>query len=324
MRVIALEEHFFPEEVVYHGQIIPERSGMNYGRASEFGDARLADMDAAGVDVQVLQCQTWFPHDMADDAAESLRLAQLCNGVAKEMVDGNPDRFAAWATLPTSHPELAADELERAVTTLGARGAVLPGHVNGRFLDDQFYWPIFAKAESLGVPIYMHPRNPPQAVIDAYYSGFSPEVNVALASGAWGWHCETGLHALRLIVSGLFDRYPELQIVIGHLGENVPYSLDRAAWMLDGLAGKLERGVAEYFRQNFYLTTSGYFSDAPLVCAISVVGADRIMFAVDYPFADSATAVSWLANAPISDGDREKIAHGNAERLLRLAETTAV
>lgn len=325
MRYIAIEEHFFPDFVSLGESPIPEiEHQAGFKRMADWGEGRLADMDAAGIDMQVLSMPTWLVQDMVDQPDEALRLARLTNDTAYKAVKANPDRFAAFATLPTAQPEAAAQELERAVGTLGMRGAMIPGHVRGRFLDDQFFWPIFEAAEKLDVPIYLTIRNPPPVVMEAYYSGFAPEVNHALAWAGWGWHCEGGLHCLRLILSGVFDRFPNLQIIIGHLGENLPFSIDRADWFLSATAKNLERRVGDYFRNNFYITTSGYFYVPPLQCALAAVGVDRMLFAVDYPFADNAEGVQFLENAPISPADRAKIAHENTERLLRIHPLPAV
>ena len=329
MRLIAVEEHFFPAEVPIPEPALPQQRGQDYSKQGNPDDARLADMDASGIDMQLLSMPTQVIAAM-DDADESLRLARLFNDAAAAAVEAHPDRFAALATLPTSQPDVAADELERAVKTLGLKGALIAGHIpliagqaRGRFLDDQFFWPIFERAQKLDVPIYLHPSKPPAEVMEIYYSGFEAPLNAALGWAGWGWHCEAGLHSLRLIVGGLFDRFPDLQIIIGHMGENIPFSLDRADWFLSGTATHLKRRVAEYFQDNFYITTSGYFSVPALQCALAAVGADRILFAIDYPFADNDEGRRFLETAPISAVDREKIAHGNAERLLRIPPAAA-
>lgn len=318
MRVIAIEEHFFPTEILaLMASPTPPQGGPDYARMTDVGAARLADMDASGIDMQVLSTPTDMVA-MEDDVGRALELARIANDIAAAAGEAHPDRFSAFALLPTWHPAVAADELERTVTTHGFKGALLAGHIRGRFLDDQFFWPIFERAQALDVPIYLHPGKPPEAVMQAYYSGFEPPVNLALGWAAWGWHCEAGLHALRLILGGVLDRFPNLQIIIGHLGENLPFSIDRADWFLSGTAKNLQRSVAEYYQQNFYLTTSGCFSIAPLQCALATIGVDRMMFAVDYPFANNAEGHAFLEQAPISPGDRAKIAHLNAERLLRI------
>ena len=320
MRVIALEEHFHTAEslAAWGKTPIPEQPGQTFESVmADLGDLRLADMDRGGIALQVLSNPVHQFYEMSDPE-RAVSSCRNSNEAAAEAVKTHPDRFAAFAMLPMMHPDAAADELERTVLTHGFKGALIPGHVQGRFLDDKFFWPVFDRAAALNVPIYLHPRTPPKAVMDAYYAGFDTPVSTALAWAGWGWHGETGLHALRVILGGLFDRYPDLQFIIGHMGENIPYFLDRADYFLSGTAKHLKRRVAEYFHDNFYITTSGFFSVAPLLCALSVVGADRILFSVDYPMADNLEGTAFLKSAPISPADREKIAHGNSERLLRI------
>jgi predicted TIM-barrel fold metal-dependent hydrolase len=318
VRVIAIEEHFWTDGIraaTGRGRPTPGFADIAV-KLGDLGERRLADMDAAGIDVQVISVNA--PATQNLDAAAAIPLARDANDRLAAAVAAHPDRFAGFATLPTADPAAAAAELERAVTGLGFKGVMIHGHTRGRFLDDQAYWPVLERAEALGVPIYLHPTFPIPAVMEAYYSGLDPRVGAVLATNAWGWHAETGLHALRLIAGGVFDRFPALRVIIGHMGENIPFSLARADERLTPVATHLKRSVAEYFRENFYVTTSGYFTDPPLICALMVLGADRIIFSVDYPFSDNLPARAFLDRAPLSPADREKIAHGNAERLLRL------
>jgi uncharacterized protein len=318
VRVITLEEHFWTGAIRdANRQIMPPRAFGDLGdKLADLGPRRLADMDAAGIDVQVLSVTA--PATQELEPATAVALARDANDQLAEAVAAHPSRFAGFATLPTPDPAAAAAELERTVTDLGFKGAMINGHTGGRFLDDRAYWPVFEQAEALGVPVYLHPTYPTAQVMEAYYAGFDAPVSAALATAGWGWHAETGLHALRLVLGGVFDRFPGLQIIIGHMGENIPFSLARADERLSPVATHLKRPVAEYFRENFYITTSGYFTDPPLLCALMVLGADRILFSVDYPFSGNARGRSFLDQAPVSEADREKIAHGNAERLLHL------
>jgi predicted TIM-barrel fold metal-dependent hydrolase len=239
------------------------------------------------------------------------------NDELAEAIRGNPDRFAAFAMVPTPEPDAAAEELRRAVAELGFKGAMVHGTTRGRFLDDRFFWPIFEEAERLGVPVYLHPAPPSAAIREAYYGGLAPEVAYALATWAWGWHVETGLHAMRMVLGGVFDRYPELQVVIGHMGEAVPFLLGRADSVLGPFA-TLQRPVREYFVQNFHYTTSGLFTTPPFNCLLEIAGASRVLFAVDYPFSSNEQALAFLRTVAISSEDRERIAHGNTEALLRI------
>lgn len=316
MRVIAIEEHFSTSGI----RAAAGRRGAGLAGTvallDDLGEQRIAGMDAAGIDLQVLSVNP--PATQQLEPAVAVPLAMRTNDHLAAAIAAHPDRFAGFATLPTADPEAAATELERAVTDLGFKGAMVHGHTHGRFLDDQTFWPFLQRAESLGVPVYLHPTFPAQQVMEAYYGGFDAAVSEVLATAGWGWHAETGLHALRMVVGGVFDRFPGLRVIIGHMGEHIPFSLARADERLSPVAGHLERRVAEYFQQNFYITTSGYFTDPPLECALAVLGADRIIFSVDYPFSDNTAARAFLDRAPLSRADREKIAHGNAERLLGL------
>lgn len=329
MRTIALEEHCLTPELreLLGPQIHPYYAVHRWppalgARLMDLGDGRIAEMDAQGIDVQVLSMvQPGLEHT---EAARAVPVARAFNDRVAEAIAAHPDRFAGFAALPTADPKAAADELARAINELGFKGALVNGRTLERFLDDQFFWPMFESAEALGVPIYLHPMPPPKAVYDAYYSGFGEAVGFMLGAPAWGWHIETGLHALRLILAGVFDRFPKLQIIIGHMGEVIPFMLARidetigGRLALDPAKSPIELSVPEYFQRNFHITTSGLFTDPPLRCAIDTLGIDKILFAVDHPFSDGAKARRWIDQAPITDEERAKIAHGNAERLLGL------
>ncbi len=283
---------------------------------ADLSETRLADMDAAGIDVQVLSHMV--PGPEALEPARARTFASEANNHLAKTVAAHPARFAGFAALPMSDPAAAADELERAVKTLGFSGALVNGMVQGRFLDDSVFEPVLARAESLGVPIYIHPSFPPQSVMDAYFGGLDPLQSLMLATAGWGWHSETALHTLRLIISGVFDRHPRLKLIIGHMGEMLPFMLARIDHILTPLSPKLRQRVADYFQTNIWITTSGVFTEPPFQCALSVLGADRILFAVDYPFSANKVGRAFLDAAPISKADRAKIAHGNAEHLLGL------
>jgi len=312
MRVITLEEHYLTPEV----NQIARRRGHTPPALFDVGEDRLAAMDAAGIDVQVLSMAA--PALQEVDPATSIPAAANANDQLAVLVAARPDRYAGFATLPTSDPKASAAELERSVRDLGMKGAMVHGPTRGHFLDEQAYWPLLETAEALGAPLYLHPTYPPPAVFAAYYSGLDQPVANVLAAAGWGWHAETALHSLRLIMAGIFDRFPGLQVIIGHMGENLPFYLERADRKLGAVAGNLNRTVAEYFLTQFWITTSGFISVPPLQCALAVVGADRILFSVDYPFDDMTRSREFLDAAPLAPADREKIAHRNAERLLGL------
>jgi predicted TIM-barrel fold metal-dependent hydrolase len=329
VRVIAVEEHFAAPgikratsggEWARRTRELGER-GLRLGGAviealDDVGEDRLAAMDAEGVDLQVLS-QTQ-PGAEALEPGEATALAGEANDFLAAAIARHPTRFAGFAVLPTPAPEAAAAELERAVTKLGLKGALINGRPGGRYLDEPAFWPIFECAERLGVPIYLHPALPPPAIRDASYGGLPPAVAHWLSIAAWGWHVDTGLQALRLIAAGVLDRFPKLQVVIGHMGEAIPFLLERTNLTLSQAITGLEREVKDYFTQNFYVTTSGFFAYPPLLCLLLTVGADRVLFAVDYPYSSNREGRAFLEGAPISAADLGKIAHANAERLLGL------
>ena len=317
MRCIALEEHVLPAELAdeVRGAARSEQQDRLRRALQDVGEGRLAVMDEAGVDVQVLSVVA--PGSQVAESGRAVELARELNDRTAEAVRAHPDRFDALASLPTQVPEAAAEEARRAVEELGFCGVVLNGHTGGRFLDQPEFEPVLAAVEQLGVPAYLHPSYPPRAVSEAYFGGMDPGLGAALSTAGWGWHVETGMHVLRMAVGGVFDRHPGLQLVIGHMGENLPFSLLRADAVLSPqLPGP--RPVAEVVRSHVHLTISGYTTVPPLQCALEVFGADRVLFAADHPFGDSAEHVRFLQRAPISPADRAKIAHGNAEALFGL------
>jgi predicted TIM-barrel fold metal-dependent hydrolase len=289
--------------------------GMS-GALDDAGDARLQAMDAAGIDVQVLSALAHAVQELSPGQAQAV--SRNLNDRMAAAVAAHPGRFRAFATLPMCDPIASAAELSRAVEELGFAGTMIHGQTHGVFLDDPSAAPVLAAAERLGVPVYLHPAEPPAAVRAAYFAGLEPAVAGMLATAGWGWHAETGLHVLRMVVSGVFERFPGLQLIVGHMGENLPFSLARADERLTPVASGLSATVADTVLGHVHVTTCGYTTSPPLLCALMVFGADRMLFSVDYPFSDSAQAAAFLREAPVSPSDREKIAHGNAERLLRL------
>jgi uncharacterized protein len=323
MRTITLEEHFASpaflagpgRDLKARAQQFGERAAKLLEQLCDLGEKRIADMDAAGIDVQVLSLTS--PGTEQLEPADSTSMASEANNLLAEAVKKNPTRLAGFATLPTAIPEQAADELERTVREHDFKGALINGHHRGRYLDDTFFWPLLARAESLNVPIYLHPTQPPKPVIEASYSGFSPIVNEMLAGPGWGWHIETAVHVIRIILGGVFDQYPNLQIVIGHLGEGLPSMLQRLDVMPIALT-KLKHPISTYLRENVHYTFSGFNFTATFLNLLLEVGVDRIMFSADYPYQSMSQARAFLDQIPVSASDREKIACHNAERLLRL------
>jgi len=311
--LIALEEHMLPPELAdevaeVHGQPPGIRAAL-----TEWGERRLAVMDEAGIDVQVLSVVAPGSQEVPEDRA--VDVARRLNDATAAAVAEQPDRFRALASLPTQQPDAAAEEARRAIEELGFAGVIVQGHTDGHFLDEPAFGPLLSMVETLGVPVYLHPTYPPQAVFDAYYRTPDPRVGQLLSIAGWGWHAETGMHILRMAAGGVFDRHPALQVVVGHMGENLPFSLMRADSILTPVTG---RSVAQAVLDHVHLTTCGYTTVPPLLCALQVFGADRILFSADYPFGDSVEHAAFLRTAPISPTDREKVAHRNAEALFRL------
>jgi predicted TIM-barrel fold metal-dependent hydrolase len=323
MRTIALEEHFAtPLFLDGPGQDLKNAALKFEGRGTklieplcDIGDKRIAAMDAAGIDMQVLSLTS--PGTEQLDAAEAIALSRESNDALAAAARKNPRRFAGFAALPTMVPDKAAAELESRIRSGGFVGAVISGHVRGRYLDDKFFWPILEAAEALNAPIHIHPTKPPQAVFDAYYSGFSPLVNDMFGSPAWGWHIETAIHVVRLILGGAFDRFPKLQLVIGHLGEGLVGLFQRLDTMTPAMT-KLQKPVTAYLRENVHYTISGFNFPATFLDLLLEVGAGRIMFSADHPYQSMEKAVAFLQQLPVSAADRERIAHGNAEKLFGL------
>jgi predicted TIM-barrel fold metal-dependent hydrolase len=287
-------------------------------RLADLETLRLQDMDTSGIDLQVLSDIGSSLAPRSGDAG--VQLTRESNDQVAEAIAAHPDRFAGFATLPMTEPGAAAGELERAVRSLGLQGAMIFGTTNGRFLDDPAFLPVLERAAALSVPIYLHPTMPPAPVREAYYTGLDPAVGFVLSTSGWGWHSEVGIHALRLILAGVFDRLPTLQIIIGHMGEMIPFMLARIDDTLTPMAKQLQQPVSEYFLHHFHITTSGFFTDPPLLLAMQVMGADRIMFSVDYPFSTNEQGRAFLDHASLSPADKEKISHLNVERLLSLAQ----
>jgi uncharacterized protein len=322
MRTITLEEHYAtPGFLKGPGRGIVERAKVGGRMAqileqvSEIGEKRVAEMDAARIDVQVLSLNS--PGVEQSEAAEAAELASEANDFVAAASKHHPSRFAGFAALPIAAPEKAAAELERTVREHGFKGALINGHHRGRYLDDKFFWPILERAQSLRVPIYLHPTQPPQTVIEASYAGFSPEVVYMLSSAGWGWHIETGVHVIRMILGGVFDHFPDLQIIVGHMGEGLPFMQSRLDIMTPEMTG-LRRPISAYLRENVHYTFSGFNFTPTFLDLLLQVGVDRIMFSADYPYGSMAQARAFLDQLPVSAGDRERIAHGNAERLLAM------
>ena len=282
----------------------------------DVGDGRLAEMDAAGIDVQILSLNA--PGVEQAEVSEQVAIARESNDFLADVIKKNPKRFAGFASLPVAAPDQAAEEFDRRVKQQGFKGALINGHTRGRYLDDKFFSPILERAEALNVPIYLHPTVPPKQVAEILYGGFAPPVSAAFQSAGWGWHIETGVHLIRMILGGVFDRYPKLQVVVGHLGEGVPFMLPRLNRNLPPGLTKLQRPLAAYLRENVHYTFAGFNFPATFLDLLLEVGAERIMFSVDHPYGSMKEARAFLDHIPVSATDRERIAHGNAEQMFKI------
>jgi 2,3-dihydroxybenzoate decarboxylase len=318
--VVALEEHYWDTEVQTHfKERGPEmRNPEMLQRLNDLGELRLKEMDEGGIDLQVLSHGA--PALQRLDAETAVALGRRANDRLHQAILKHPARFAGFAVLPTADPKAAADELERAVTKLGFKGAMVHGLtlVGGQnlFLDDKRFWPIFERAQALDVPIYMHPAVPHKAVIDAYYKDYLDQFP-GLMTAAWGFGVETATQGIRLVLSGVFEAYPKLKIILGHLGEGLPFHLWRINMTL-ARQGNRPTPFRDTFREHFWITTSGNFSTPSLLCSVMEMGADRILFSIDYPFVPNPPGLKWMDTVPLSAEDKTKILSGTAKRLLKL------
>jgi predicted TIM-barrel fold metal-dependent hydrolase len=325
MRIIAIEEHFsapqYREKVSanearsYYMTSRSEKLGHDIGRElDDLGASRVRHMDANGIDVQVLSFNAPVAHGFTPD--EAIAMTRDLNGRIAGAMKEHPKRFAGFAALPMNAPDAAADELERCVRNHGFVGAMVHGHTEGRFLDDRKFWPIFERAEKLGVPVFLHPALPPAAVMKAYYEGYED----VIARPGWGFAVDTSVHFLRILFAGVFDAYPKLQLIMGHLGEGLPFAMHRLNEHTHLVAKKrgLAKSPLEYIRDHLHVATSGNWYEPAFLCTLLALGADRILWAIDWPYEANRDGMAFLNNLSVSDADREKIAHGNAERLLGL------
>ncbi|OUI88121.1 amidohydrolase [Acetobacter sp. DmW_043] len=321
MKLIGIEEHFLTPEiknawsalgleasdpsVAFHG-------GLLETRLNDLTEQRLTLMDETGLDVQVLSLTTPSLHDLGPD---SIDLARRTNDAVAEAAGRHPDRFQALATLPVAMPDEAALELERCVRILGLKGTMLCGRVGHRNLDHTDLLPVFQSAAALKAPVLLHPRAPEKAVREAYYSGFSPQVDAAFSCFSLGWHYDAGIQFLRLVLAGHFDRFPDLQVILGHWGELVLFYAERLANM-DRVSG-LHHSMETYFRRNLYVTASGMFLPHYLEQAARIVGRDRLLFSTDYPYQyrPGGDARRFLENCGLDEADRQAFAYRNWERL---------
>ena len=320
---VALEEHFaLPETVQDSAGFVPADYWVELkARLLDMQDRRLREMDAHGIEMMLPSLNA--PAVQAiPNRARAIEVARRANDFLAEEVAKRPTRFQGLAALPMQDPQEAARELVRCVRELGFKGALVNGFsqigeaTNATYYDLKQYWPFWAEVERLGVPFYLYPRNPLPAHAHIY------DGHPWLLGPTWAFGQETAVHALRLMASGLFDVHPQLKIVIGHMGEGLPYSMwrvdNRNAWVKAPKTYPAKKPLAEYFRGNFHITTSGNFRTQTLIDAMLEIGADRILFSADWPFENIDHAAAWFDACPISEGDRVKIGRTNARQLFGL------
>jgi 2,3-dihydroxybenzoate decarboxylase len=317
IRKIALEEHFMTAGFEGYSEpftrlMKPDAFARLSGQLADFGELRLSAMDRAGIDVVVLS-QTGPGVQGETDTALAVSRAQQSNDFLAGQIARQPKRFAGFASLPMQSPQAACRELERAVGQLGMKGSLVNGHTLGRYYDDPAYDVFWECMQALDVPLYLHPADP--IVMPQVYAGH-PE----LTGATWGWAVETGTHALRLLFGGVFDRFPGLRIILGHMGEGLPFQ----RWRFDSRFAvyphgvKLQRAPSAYIGSNIVITTSGVCSAPTLMAAIGEMGAEAVMFSVDYPYESSDIAADFIEQAPMDEATRSLVCHGNAQRLLKL------
>ncbi len=327
MKIITIEEHIplralnmalaeYPSEDAAPTSAAASPDLPYYPDAELYCDLekRIENMDRYGISKQILSapvCTQLLPKKEACVVSEA-------NDELAESVKKHPDRFGAFATLPWKNVGASVKELERAVTKLGFQGAILAGRASGedKFLDDKAFLPILEAAEGLNAPIYIHPAPPMTSVRKCYYEGLGDRLSARLSLYGWGWHNEAGVQVCRLILSGAFERFPKLRVIAGHWGEMVPFFLSRLDQALPRSVTKLDRTITETFKDNIYVTPSGIFDYPQLRFCLDVLGADRIIHSVDYPFILNDEALAFIENAPITKSEKELIAYKNAKRLF--------
>jgi uncharacterized protein len=328
MRTVALEEHFtvpaivgrIDKAVISRRGFRPRKLAPNAPNpnelAPEIGERRLKSMDESGVTVQVLS-NTGPGPDLVP-GPDGVVMAREINDHLAAAIKRHPDRFAGFASLPMQSPEACPAELRRAVKDLGFVGALINGTTEGRFLDHPSYDGIFAAAVELDVPVYIHPHIPPEAVRQAYYSDLPPGAAHVLATAGWGWHSETAIHLLRMVVAGVLDRHRKLKLIIGHMGEMLPMMLDRIDTVFKLECDNLSRPISRAILDQVWITNSGIFNEPPFLAALLTFGIDRVMFSIDYPYAPNAKGRTFLDRLSLAPADMEKFTHGNADALLKL------
>ncbi len=332
MKLITLEEHFLDKRISEANDAFnppsPEqpkelqdfyKSRIRFGQALfDIKDKRLPYMDSQRITMQVLSYTS--PISDKVPAHEAVKICRQANDILAERIAEYPDRFAGFATLPMADPKAAADELERCVKEYHFCGTLVAGQYQEHFYDEPQFFPIFERAEKLDVPVSFHPALINPRIQDFYFT--SPNWGLAVAgqfaSAGYGWHMDVGIHVLRMIMSGIFDKLPKLKIISGHWGELVPAFLERLDYMFSPEITGLKKNISEYYKKNVYVTPSGIFSSMQLEYLVKLMGADHILYAVDFPYIQPDNVYEFLDESNLTREQKELIAHGNAERILHL------
>jgi len=319
MKFIGLEEHFSTPDYIAEFKSKSDDEYAVFDKICDVGSLRVAQMDEAGVAMQIVSLSTPGVEQLGGD--DAVRVSAEINAYISRAIEENPERFRAFMTIPTVSPPDAIRILRETRETKGTPfvGVCVNGRIGDSYLDNPEFLPLLKEIEAMDLPVYLHPCLPPKAVVEHYYAGpWADATADKFARGALGWHMETAVHVFRMVLGGVFDRCPNLKLVIGHLGEGAPFFFQRFLHVMPREATKLDRPVDEYLRENIYYTISGFNYDAVFNCLAEQVGADHILFSSDYPFGSQKAAVDFMDRLPLSESDKHKIAHENAENLFHL------
>ncbi|MCJ1403080.1 hypothetical protein MMC11_006303 [Xylographa trunciseda] len=318
--LITLEEHYLSSSLNEDPALKTIYSmfpSHQLAKLRDLGAQRISDMDAGGVSLQVVS---------HGPGVGTLDQCQSANNSLAASVKQSRSRLAGFATLPMGKPQEAAEELERCIKDLGFVGALLENHYEGRYYDDESFWPVFEMAEKLDTVLYIHPAFPTGPLKQTFKGNYPPQTEIGLGMAGWGWHADTGLHILRLFGAGLFDRFPKLKIVIGHMGEMLPFQLDRILGGEKRLFEAMKRGLRQVWDENLWITTSGMVGLGPFACLLQTTKIDRILYSVDYPFSSNEQGMRFLEevrkSGMVTEQQLEKIGYKNAEVLLKVKVTS--